>query len=86
MFVNLDNLLATLQSTVLNSDSARPDLANYSLIGKTMINSSPVRDPARKWFLSPTIFPADKFPSYLIGLGYVFTGNLLNSIYTCALR
>ena len=84
MFVNLDNLLPTLQSTVMNSD--KPDLANYSLIGKTMMNISPKRDPKNKWFLPPTIFPADKFPSYLIGLSYGFTGNLIYPIYTCALR
>ena len=84
VYVNLDNLLIALQSTPMNS--ARPDFANYSLIGRTMINISPVRDPKNKWFLSKTIFPADKFPSYLIGMSYGFTGNLIYPIYTCALR
>ena len=84
VYVNLDNLLTTLQSTVMNS--ARPDFANYSLIGRTMINISPVRDPQNKWFLPQTIYPGEEFPSYLIGLSYVFTGNLINPIYTCALR
>ena len=67
-------------------NSARPDFHNYSLIGKVLSNTSPIRDPGSKWFLSEATFPGETFPPYLTGLGYAFTGNLINPIYTCAMR
>ena len=67
-------------------NSARPDFHNYSLIGKVLSNTSPIRDPGSKWFLSEATFPGEIFPPYLTGLGYALTGNLINPIYTCALR
>ena len=58
---------------------------DYALIGHVM-NSIPIRDPASKWYLPPTFYPLNIFPSFLSGTAYVFTGSLVPALYHCALR
>ena len=51
-----------------------------------VMNTIPIRDPASKWYLPPTFYPLNIFPSFLSGTGYVFTGSLVPALYYCALR
>ena len=50
------------------------------------MNTIPIRDPASKWYLPPTFYPLNIFPSFLSGTAYVFTGSLVPALYHCALR
>ena len=50
------------------------------------MNSIPIRDPASKWYLPPTFYPLNIFPSFLSGTAYVFTGSLVPALYHCTLR
>ena len=88
VFVNPDNLWTTLESTKLHSvrlDHAN-SFVNYALIGKTMVNIPPVRDLESKFYLPPSVYSPEVFPSYLQGLAYILTGSLLQPIYSCTLR
>ena len=88
VFVNPDNLWDTLESTKLHSISLDNSkrFINYALIGKTMVNIPPVRDVTSKFYLSPSVYSREVFPSYLQGLAYILTGSLLQPIYSCTLR
>ena len=44
------------------------------------------RDPTSKWYLPPSFYPLNVFPSFLSGTGYVFTGSLVPVLYSCSLR
>ena len=50
------------------------------------MNSIPIRDPTSKWYLPPTFYPLNIFPSFLSGTAYVFTGSLVPALYHCTLR
>ena len=51
-----------------------------------VMNTIPIRDPASKWYLPPTFYPLNIFPSFLSGTAYVFTGSLVPALYHCTLR
>ena len=63
----------------------RRQLKLYCLPGHVM-NSIPIRDPASKWYLPPTFYPLNIFPSFLSGTAYVLTGSLVPALYHCTLR
>ena len=42
--------------------------------------------PLVRYFLSPTLYPEPKLPMFLSGTAYIFTGSLLPSLYSCALK
>jgi len=96
VFVNPDRMWSTLESSHLYSVMVNiPDNKNkskmvaenidYALIGHVM-NTVPIRDPQSKWYLPPTFYPLNIFPSFLSGTGYVFTGSLVPALYACSLR
>merc|ERR1711923_250262 len=96
VFVNPDRMWSTLESSHLRSVMVNiPDAKNkskmvaenidYALIGHVM-NTIPIRDPKSKWYLPPTFYPLNIFPSFLSGTGYVFTGSLVPALYACSLR
>ena len=91
VFVNPENLMKTLQSTKFNTakvgfQDIKPETVDYALIGKTMVDIIPERRSWHRWFIPKSVFPHDTFPPYLIGFSYLFTGSVLQSIYTCTLR
>ena len=45
-----------------------------------------VREPGKKWYLSHAQYGANMLPSYLNGPAYVFTGSLIPSLISCAMR
>ena len=90
VFVNPDQLWRTLESSHLYSvmvnmpATTSPVNIDYALIGHVM-NTVPIRDPASKWYLPPTFYPLNIFPSFLSGTGYLLTGSLVPALYSCAL-
>jgi len=93
VFVNTERLWQTLESSHLfssllshPSDPSGPPLnVDYLLLGHLM-QGTPIRDPASKWYLPPTFYPLNIFPAFLSGTGYILTGSLVPSLYSCALR
>lgn len=68
MFLNIDNLVIMLQ---------RPSIpkVNY-LTGKLMFNRPVVRSFDSKWYVPREIHPDSKYPTYALGMGYVFSNDL----------
>ena len=91
VFVNPENLMKTIESPTLKTitldfQETKSETINYALIGKTMIDIKPERNSFHRWFIPRNIFPYDTFPPYLIGFCYLFTGSLIEAIYTCTLE
>ena len=90
VFVNPENLMKILNSTTFNTatldfQEKKSETINYALIGKTMIDIKPERRSFHRWFIPRIVYPYDTFPPYLIGFSYLFTGSVVESIYTCTL-
>ena len=99
VFVNPERLWSSLESSHLYSvmvnmpenrvtgtgDKYKPTNIDYALIGHVM-NTVPIRDPQSKWYLPPTFYPLNIFPSFLSGTGYIFTGSLAPVLYACTLQ
>ena len=91
VFVNPENLMKMLNSTTfhtakLDSPEKKSETVNYALIGKTMIDIKPERRSVHRWYIPRSVYPYDTFPPYLIGFSYLFSGSVIESIYTCTLR
>ncbi|KAK3509583.1 hypothetical protein QTP70_006453 [Hemibagrus guttatus] len=68
MFLNLENLMSLL----LAPDTPKE---NY-ITGMVMWNRPVVRDPSSKWYVPKDVYPEDAYPTYLLGMGYVFSNDL----------
>lgn len=68
MFLNIDNLVIMLK---------KPDILklNY-LTGYLMWNRPVVRSKASKWYVPMEMYPDLKYPTYTLGMGYVFSNDL----------
>ena len=91
VFVHPKNLMKTLQSTPLKTaklgfQDTKSETMKYALIGKTMIDIKPERRSVHRWYIPRSVYPYDTFPPYLIGFSYLFSGSVIESIYTCTLR
>ncbi|XP_062845314.1 beta-1,3-galactosyltransferase 2-like [Trichomycterus rosablanca] len=68
MFLNLENLMSLLLA---------PDTPKMNYItGMVMSNRMVVRNIHSKWYVSKEDHPDDQYPTYLLGMGYVFSNNL----------
>jgi len=77
MFVHVARLLEVLQQL-------QP--ANRSLIGHPRCRDRPVRDENDpKFYTSREEFEADVFPHFLMGRGYLMTGDVAEELYEAAL-
>ncbi|XP_036418547.1 beta-1,3-galactosyltransferase 2-like [Colossoma macropomum] len=72
MFLNLENLMSLL---------LRPDTPkeNY-MTGKVMWNIPVIRDKNSKWYVPKELYAEDYYPTYLLGMGYVFSNDLSEKI------
>ncbi|XP_037390434.1 beta-1,3-galactosyltransferase 2-like isoform X3 [Pygocentrus nattereri] len=72
MFLNLENLMSLL---------LRPDTPkeNY-MTGKVMWNRPVIRDKNSKWYVPKELYDEDYYPTYLLGMGYVFSNDLSRKI------
>ncbi|XP_036417009.1 beta-1,3-galactosyltransferase 1-like isoform X2 [Colossoma macropomum] len=72
MFLNLENLMNFL---------LRPDTPkeNY-MTGKVMWNIPVIRDKNSKWYVPKELYAEDYYPTYPLGMGYVFSNDLSEKI------
>ncbi|XP_054897571.1 beta-1,3-galactosyltransferase 2-like isoform X1 [Poeciliopsis prolifica] len=68
MFLNVDNLVIMLKKPGI------PHM-NY-LTGMLMWNRPVVRDKNSKWYVPEEMFPDPQYPTYTLGMGYVFSNDL----------
>lgn len=68
MFLNIDNLVIMLQKRDI------PKL-RY-LTGMVMWDRPVVRSKDSKWYVSEELFPEPTYPTYTLGMGYVFSNDL----------
>ncbi|XP_012709484.2 beta-1,3-galactosyltransferase 1 [Fundulus heteroclitus] len=68
MFLNIDNLVLMLQKP------GTPKL-NY-LTGMLMWDRPVIRSKNSKWYVSEDLYPDPKYPTYTLGMGYIFSNDL----------
>ncbi|XP_073700983.1 beta-1,3-galactosyltransferase 1-like [Garra rufa] len=68
MYLNLENLMSLL----LAPNTPRQ---NY-ITGMVMWDRPVIRDKSSKWYVSEELYPEPKYPTYLLGMGYVFSNDL----------
>ncbi len=72
MYINLENLMSLL----LSPNTPRQ---NY-ITGHLMWDRSVIRDKNSKWYVAEELYPEPKYPTYLLGMGYVFSNDLSEKI------
>ncbi|XP_056125668.1 beta-1,3-galactosyltransferase 2-like [Rhinichthys klamathensis goyatoka] len=72
MYLNMENLMTLL----LAPNTPRQ---NY-ITGMVMWDRPVVRDKNSKWYVSEELYPELKYPTYLLGMGYVFSNDLPEKI------
>ncbi|XP_056304131.1 beta-1,3-galactosyltransferase 2 [Danio aesculapii] len=72
MFLNVNNLV-----TLLSAPNTPRE--NY-ITGVLMRNRFVVRNKNSKWYVSKELYPEPKYPTYLLGMGYVFSNDLPSKI------
>ncbi|XP_076841251.1 beta-1,3-galactosyltransferase 2-like [Brachyhypopomus gauderio] len=72
MFLNLENLMTMLLDPNTPTE-------NY-ITGMVMWNRPVVRNKNSKWYVSEELYPEDSYPTYLLGMGYVFSNDLPEKI------
>lgn len=68
MFLNLENLMSLLLAPNTPKE-------NY-ITGMIMWNRPVVRNEHSKWYVPKEEYPDDVYPTYLLGMGYVFSSDL----------
>lgn len=68
MFLNIDNLVIMLQKP----GTPKKDY----LTGYLMVNRPVVRSKNSKWYVSEELFPKPTYPTYTLGMGYIFSNDL----------
>uniref|UniRef100_A0A671RIR1 Hexosyltransferase n=1 Tax=Sinocyclocheilus anshuiensis TaxID=1608454 RepID=A0A671RIR1_9TELE len=72
MYINLKNLMSLL----LSPNTPRQ---NY-ITGYLMWDRPVIRDKNSKWYVAEELYPEPKYPTYLLGMGYVFSNDLSEKI------
>ncbi|XP_034388724.1 beta-1,3-galactosyltransferase 2-like [Cyclopterus lumpus] len=68
MFLNIDNLVAMLQ---------KPGIPKvHYLTGMLMWNRPVIRSKDSKWYVSEEMYPDPQYPTYTLGMGYIFSNDL----------
>lgn len=68
MFLNVDNLVIMLKKPGIPHN-------NY-LTGMLMWNRPVVRSKNSKWYVPEELYPEPRYPTYTLGMGYVFSNDL----------
>lgn len=68
MFLNIHNLVDMLKKPQIPQE-------NY-LTGMLMWNRPVVRSKSSKWYVSEAMYPEPRYPTYVLGAGYVFSNDL----------
>ncbi|XP_043079877.1 beta-1,3-galactosyltransferase 1-like [Puntigrus tetrazona] len=72
MYINPENLMSLL----LSPNTPRE---NY-ITGYLMWDRPVVRDKNSKWYVAEELYPEPNYPTYLLGMGYVFSNDLSGKI------
>ncbi len=72
MYINLENLMSLL----LSPNTPRQ---NY-ITGFLMWNQNVIRNKKSKYYVSEELYPKPKYPTYVLGVGYVFSNDLPKKI------
>ncbi len=72
MYINVENLMTFL----LSPNTPRQ---NY-ITGHLMWDRPVIRDKNSKWYVAEELYPEPKYPTYLLGMGYVFSNDLPEKI------
>ncbi|XP_017539550.2 beta-1,3-galactosyltransferase 2-like [Pygocentrus nattereri] len=72
MFLNLENLMNML----LAPDTPKE---NY-ITGRVMWNIPVIRNTNSKWYVPKELYAEDYYPTYLLGMGYIFSNDLPEKI------
>lgn len=78
MFVNTEYLIYKLLKPELKPKT------NY-FTGNNMRGFAPNRNKNSKWYMSPELYPEEKYPTFCSGTGYVFSGDMAGKIYQSSL-
>ncbi|XP_068176298.1 beta-1,3-galactosyltransferase 2 [Antennarius striatus] len=78
MFVNTEYLLQKLLKPEL------PPRQGY-FTGYLMRGYAPNRNKDSKWYMSPELYPSERYPTFCSGTGYVFSGDMAGRIYRASL-
>ncbi|XP_036409725.1 beta-1,3-galactosyltransferase 2 [Megalops cyprinoides] len=78
MFVNTEYLIQKLLKPGL------PPRQNY-FTGYLMRGYAPNRNKDSKWYMSPELYPSERYPVFCSGTGYVFSADLAGKIYAASL-
>uniref|UniRef100_A0A8C8S090 Hexosyltransferase n=1 Tax=Pelusios castaneus TaxID=367368 RepID=A0A8C8S090_9SAUR len=73
VFVNTEYLIQKLLKPLV-------PLSQYFFTGFLMRNARPHRNIASKWYVPKDIYPAESYPDFCSGTGYVFSGSLVPKI------
>ncbi|KAL6461967.1 hypothetical protein MHYP_G00301120 [Metynnis hypsauchen] len=72
MFLNLENLMSLLLAPETPKE-------NY-ITGRVMWNIPVIRDKNSKWYVPKELYAEDYYPTYLLGMGYIFSNDLPEKI------
>uniref|UniRef100_A0A673L124 Hexosyltransferase n=1 Tax=Sinocyclocheilus rhinocerous TaxID=307959 RepID=A0A673L124_9TELE len=72
MYINVENLMSLL----LAPNTPRQ---NY-ITGYLMWNQNVIRNKKSKYYVSEELYPESKYPTYVLGVGYVFSNDLPKNI------
>ncbi|XP_043078163.1 beta-1,3-galactosyltransferase 2-like [Puntigrus tetrazona] len=68
MYINPENLMSLL----LSPNTPRE---NY-ITGYLMLDQPVVRDKSSKWYVPEELYPESRYPTYVLGMGYVFSNDI----------
>ncbi|XP_059362035.1 N-acetyllactosaminide beta-1,3-N-acetylglucosaminyltransferase 2-like [Carassius carassius] len=80
VFKGDDDVFANTQAILNHLQSLEPEQATALYTGQIISNASPLRDPKIKYYV-PQSFYEGQYPPYAGGGGFLFSGNLLPSLY-----
>ncbi|XP_051990403.1 beta-1,3-galactosyltransferase 2-like [Xyrauchen texanus] len=78
MFVNTEYLIKKLLKP------EEPPREKY-FTGYLMRGYAPNRNKHSKWYMSPELYPSERYPIFCSGTGYVFSGDMAHRIYEVSL-
>ncbi|XP_063074825.1 beta-1,3-galactosyltransferase 2-like [Engraulis encrasicolus] len=78
MFVNTEYLIHKLLRP-----STQPRRRYFT--GYLMRGYAPNRNKNSKWYMSPELYPSERYPTFCSGTGYVFSGDMAARIYRASL-
>ncbi|XP_043110244.1 beta-1,3-galactosyltransferase 2-like [Puntigrus tetrazona] len=78
MFVNTEYLIEKLLKP-------KEQPAQKYFTGHLMPDMSPIRNQESKWYMPQEVYPGGRYPTFCSGTGYVFSGDVAQSIYVVSL-